>query len=605
MYLLNTTSLKLKDFLPTQRPPYIILSHTWEDEEVLFQDITQRDADPTQIAGWAKVLSFCELVRRDGWEWVWLDTLCIDKRSSAELSEAINSMFQWYQDAEYCAAYLADISLLDHHTDGAAEPKKLFHESRWFTRGWTLQELLAPREVMFYDQGWRFIGSKHSLEKQLCRATKIMPHHLESTFRSRNASAAVKMSWASQRHTSRPEDAAYSLLGLFDVSMPLLYGEGGKRAFWRLQQEIISKSSDESIFAWVNTDASSGVAYGNNKNVMLAPDPYCFSSSGDIVPIVLGKLSTPRIRYDGLWHVERRSRRRKPQSNSFGQKHYEVPLACASISNLKAPLMLVLSGSVESSDMTVSRPPSLSFEFFDPKDIHSRHGWKVRKFSILHEVVFRLGEPLKLPLTRFTGFCISLPTAAQRHFHLTPSTETTLVSTRIPNGREHLISSSRDLSSLKGSEHRISAREESPYPRESLGVNIHCNQEHILTLRLHQYTYAQHVTIESKESVLATAWPSWRRGLSKQRSRLFPGDHLWLPYDDTQGLWITQRQGLEENKALMILILSCDLEVPDIYAPIFASSDDSDTRSISSGSLSAEEDIPYRDLDWRNLFKVT
>jgi hypothetical protein len=158
MHLLNTFTLKLKQYIK-DIPPYAILSHTWGDEEVTFDDIDKPCA--TSIKEYQKIRGSCELVRKDGFEWIWVDTCCIDKKSSAELSEAINSMYKWYWRAEVCYVYLSDV------------PHKSFMKSTWFSRGWTLQELLAPSVVEFYSQDWTRIGTKSSLSGDIRRATGI------------------------------------------------------------------------------------------------------------------------------------------------------------------------------------------------------------------------------------------------------------------------------------------------------------------------------------------------------------------------------------------------------------------------------------------------
>lgn len=196
----------------------------------------------------------------------WIDSCCIDKASSAELSEAINSMFDWYRRAEVCYAYLTDVNLVSTYH---STKEKSFRNSAWFTRGWTLQELLAPQWVEFYDVNWKEIGTKSSLAPLITSITGIA--HL---FKFTDASIAQKMSWASKRQTTRIEDQSYCLLGLFGVHMPPLYGEG-KNAFHRLQMEIISQSDDESIFAWHGRS--------NLKVGLLATSPQQFKLSGNIV----------------------------------------------------------------------------------------------------------------------------------------------------------------------------------------------------------------------------------------------------------------------------------------------------------------------------------
>ena len=179
-------------------------------------------------------------------------------------------MYKWYQKADLCYVYLADFSLEDDQEAAGTQ----FARSRWFTRGWTLQELLAPDHVIFYDRDWIKLGSKTFLKQIISETTGISPNHLRQP---RGAGVATKMSWASYRETSREEDMAYSLLGLFDINMPLIYGEG-KNAFFRLQSEIIRTTSDESIYAW--TDGTL------ERSGLLAQGPWNFKDSGDILPII-------------------------------------------------------------------------------------------------------------------------------------------------------------------------------------------------------------------------------------------------------------------------------------------------------------------------------
>lgn len=199
----------------------------------------------------------------------------IDKRSSAELQEAINSMFNWYANAAVCYCYLSDVSMSDRIENRWIEA---FGRSRWFTRGWTLQELLAPTNVLFYDADWAEIGSKTELCEDINTITDIPSHALTGASRLDSFSIAEKMRWASARNTTRIEDQAYSLLGIFDVNMPLLYGEG-HRAFRRLQEEIIRSSTDQSIFAWADPKASLYTRSG-----LFAHTPAVFASSKALQP---------------------------------------------------------------------------------------------------------------------------------------------------------------------------------------------------------------------------------------------------------------------------------------------------------------------------------
>jgi hypothetical protein len=199
-------------------------------------------------AGYAKISYACGQAEKDGFQYVWVDTCCIDKRSSAEVSEAVNSMFGWYQRAAVCYAFLEDVHF-DDYTEAYMTWKDHFINSRWFTRGWTLQELLAPRKVVFYARGWRLLGTKSSLVKHVAKITGVDELILLEPKLVQNASVAQRMSWAANRTTTKPEDLAYSLMGLFGVNMPVIYGEGDK-AFLRLQEEIIKRSDDHTIFAW-------------------------------------------------------------------------------------------------------------------------------------------------------------------------------------------------------------------------------------------------------------------------------------------------------------------------------------------------------------------
>jgi hypothetical protein len=247
MRLLNATTLKLEEFWnSTATPPYAILSHTWEQQEVFFQAMSNIDS-ASGLAGFSKIKACCREALADGYEWVWVDTCCIDKSSSAELSEAINSMYRWYKEAAICYAYLADVPFDDDlPASGSA-----FSNSRWFKRGWTLQELIAPKEVVFCSREWTKLGrrSDNPLTSLISEITRIDYFVLKDSKNVLRWSIAERMSWASRRETTRSEDIAYCLMGLFGVNMPLLYGEGEK-AFVRLQEEILKRSNDHSLFAW-------------------------------------------------------------------------------------------------------------------------------------------------------------------------------------------------------------------------------------------------------------------------------------------------------------------------------------------------------------------
>jgi len=281
MRLIDVHTLELKEFF-SNIPPYAILSHTWGNEEVTFQEYllatspqlhshSHSQAQAQEIkrkAGFSKILGACSRAKQDRLQYLWCDTNCIDKRSSAELSEAINSMYAWYRDSVVCYAYLADV---DHNDNGS------FAKSRWFTRGWTLQELLAPSKIVFFDMRWVFLGDRKELASVICEVARIHIGALHDRNTVSEYSIAQRMSWAADRQTSRQEDIAYSLLGIFDINMPLLYGEGSK-AFSRLQKEIMKVSNDHSILAWD--------AFGQERSQwmgVLAPSSASFRLSGSII----------------------------------------------------------------------------------------------------------------------------------------------------------------------------------------------------------------------------------------------------------------------------------------------------------------------------------
>jgi len=310
MRLINVDTLKLQSFGHGDTPEYIILSHTWDQDEITLQDWQAVEAFPELEAlraqvgtdtysilqerrvhdirtkqGYIKLTRLCDTVRnrRPDCKWVWADTCCIDKTSSAELSETINSMFQWYKNSSECWVYVSDVSGRGNDLNAALEG------SRWFTRGWTLQELMAPCYTYFFTGTWSCIGGlrDRGLRDRVSTITGIP----ESLLRPSNntigrllaTSVSMRMSWASRRQTSVPEDIAYCLLGLFDVNMPLLYGEGGERAFTRLQEEIIKKSTDPTIFAWGYGMPLRAEHTGLPFHRLLAPSPDYFTHGASLM----------------------------------------------------------------------------------------------------------------------------------------------------------------------------------------------------------------------------------------------------------------------------------------------------------------------------------
>jgi hypothetical protein len=247
MWLINTTTIKLQWFDDTDLPYYAILSHTWGKEEISLQEMESPTPETFSKLGYQKITGACSLTKKRYLEWIWIDTCCIDKKSSAELSEAINSMYRYYQEATTCYVYLNDVEAGSGFGDGQTT-FELWAGSKWWRRGWTLQELIAPVQVYFFASDWRYLGTKELNAEEISRATKIPVVVLKGVSPTKY-SIAQRISWSSNRDTTRKEDMAYCLLGLLEVNMPLLYGEGTK-AFIRLQEEVIKISADQSIFAW-------------------------------------------------------------------------------------------------------------------------------------------------------------------------------------------------------------------------------------------------------------------------------------------------------------------------------------------------------------------
>ncbi|CAI6332303.1 unnamed protein product [Periconia digitata] len=297
MRLIDVDTIELKSFSEQTVPRYAILSHTWGPDEVSYQELSlitrmrslldtysnQRASRSQQAVasgntalmlaamemllhgdrdigtlmtdlsegglmkreGYSKIVKSAAEAKRLGYQYIWCDTCCIDKTSSTELQEAINSMYHWYKKSDVCLVYLNDVEPVGFAAPSSA--KDVFHDCRW--RGWTLQELIAPRHVRFYFQDWSLMGDKNQFAEALCEVTGIPTFILENGDLS-EVSIANRMSWCATRETTRIEDIAYCLLGIFDIQMPLLYGEGDK-AFLRLQEEILKTMDDYSIFAWL------------------------------------------------------------------------------------------------------------------------------------------------------------------------------------------------------------------------------------------------------------------------------------------------------------------------------------------------------------------
>ena len=290
-------------------PRYAILSHRWEPSEITYNVIATLKPSaltvlrnpsfpslpPSLHASAAKIRGACAIALQQRLMYIWIDTCCIDKTKSEELRYALSMMFRWYRSAAVCYTYFNDITF-----DKPSE--KMFKSDRadrrgqpseWFERGWTLQELLAPQKMQFYDKRWKYMGTRHELASLVGEIAGIHFEYLNGERNLSEASCATKMSWMAGRVTSLVEDVAYSLIGLFDVDLLPIYGEGTK-AFIRLQEAIMHEFGrfDESLFAWKRPQDGILQSYRHEPRVqyfkhdkwgLFAPSPDCFKNSGNIV----------------------------------------------------------------------------------------------------------------------------------------------------------------------------------------------------------------------------------------------------------------------------------------------------------------------------------
>ncbi|KAI0391551.1 heterokaryon incompatibility protein-domain-containing protein [Xylariaceae sp. FL0594] len=267
MRLVNTTSFELDECLGDTTKEYAILSHTWDDDECTLPDMSGPRG--RQRKGFKKIEFCCEQARRDGIEWAWVDTCCVDSSSTEDVTMTVNSLFRWYQNAKICYVYLADVSSV-----------KDIASCRWLTRAWTLQELIAPKSLRFYSSDWT----------KAVLITGDFSH----------VSVANRIAWAANRVATRVEDRAYSLLGLFDVNLSLIYGER-ELAFLRLQQEIYKFHYDESLFAWGSLETFPAIdsfpMYRTPKlRGLLASSPQDFAMVHKMLPVELsatGEMNGP------------------------------------------------------------------------------------------------------------------------------------------------------------------------------------------------------------------------------------------------------------------------------------------------------------------------
>ncbi|KFY89168.1 hypothetical protein V500_05900 [Pseudogymnoascus sp. VKM F-4518 (FW-2643)] len=267
------------------RPQYAILSHRWFPQEITFRTLSPLELQDGYLITpqLNKIRNTCRKAREDKLEWVWIDSCCINKDSSEEITRSINTMFKWYQEAAVCYTYLSDVIALEGKT--SVFKRRDSEDSEWFERGWTLQELLAPRAMKFFDTDWVPIGTRAQLAAEIERVTGIEARFLDGSEEFRSASIATRLSWQSRRKTTEEEDMAYSLVGIMGVSLVPIYREG-RQSFLKLQQELLKSYRDESIFAW--TAPASRLPkhdrqWGQGEWGLLAPWVDCFQDSRDVV----------------------------------------------------------------------------------------------------------------------------------------------------------------------------------------------------------------------------------------------------------------------------------------------------------------------------------
>ncbi|KAG2339395.1 hypothetical protein BDR05DRAFT_967930, partial [Suillus weaverae] len=232
---------------------YAMLSHRWEGKEPLLQDIQGKgvyDSELDPVVGMMKLRSFCKTARDAGYNWAWSDTCCIDKSNNVELQESVNSMFVWYHHSALTTIYLSDVP--------PSSKSGALAKSAWNTRGWTIQEFIAPKVILFYQNNWTLYLDDHTpnhkesvaIMQELKNATGIDRPAI-AAFRPSMSCARDKLHWASTRITTRQEDIAYSLFGIFGVRLPVDYGEKHDKALGRLLQEIVARSGDITSLDWV------------------------------------------------------------------------------------------------------------------------------------------------------------------------------------------------------------------------------------------------------------------------------------------------------------------------------------------------------------------
>ncbi|KAI0185607.1 hypothetical protein EV127DRAFT_348003 [Xylaria flabelliformis] len=326
MHILDTTTYELRSGRQStfRQDGYAVLSHRWVGQEEITYDQLKDEIKglrsntaPARTPQLDKIFRAAETARNLGIKWIWIDSCCINYADAIEQTKSINSMLKWYSDAKLCITYLNDVQKHEPYGD-ALGPKCLDSLERdgpsiWFSRGWTLQELLSPQDIRFYDKDWNFIGTKMTLARVLEEITGIDQCYLTREKHFETACITTKMSWMAGRTTTRVEDIAYSMLGILNINMTTQYGEG-LRAFKRLQQALLSMSGDECLFSWKMPDRNtrSKFIYGVGQYAaweadewsLLGASPDWFKDSGNMTaecPLHVGRrLKASEMTQDGI-----------------------------------------------------------------------------------------------------------------------------------------------------------------------------------------------------------------------------------------------------------------------------------------------------------------
>lgn len=283
MRLLDTDTRELKRFLESEVPNYAIFSHKWREGEATFKHV--EEGSHWRMKGWEKIKGVCSIAQERGQKYIWADTCCINKKDKEEYSHAINSMYKWYAKSEVCYAYLDDVEDVNDEDE--------MRRSEYFTRGWTLQEILAPEELIFFSKDWKNTMDRFDNPSMMSTVTGIGGGQATFWFESRDSSRYLiqdVMSWASRRVTTYPEDRAYSLIGMLRVSMPTWEGENGTKVFVRLQEKWIEAGDDIdwSIFDWTaDFHSHENPSWPKPHRSMLATSPRDFSENDRLIVIMM------------------------------------------------------------------------------------------------------------------------------------------------------------------------------------------------------------------------------------------------------------------------------------------------------------------------------